>query len=197
MIAPLYDAVLGNFEKKTLLPYRKRFVPMIHGKCLDLAAGTGPNIEWYNSAEPHVQHVTLVDKSAGMLEQARAKEQQTRVPLAFVQAPLEQLPFENTSFDCILSIDVLCSVQDQQKALLEVNRVLKAGGTAIFVEHFKTDSWTKNLGLYALTYGLLWWLLDISMVRETDKSIGNIREWQIVERGKLGHSFQYFVCNKK
>jgi SAM-dependent methyltransferase len=50
----------------------------------------------------------------------------------------EALPFANDSFDVVLSYDVLEHVQDPQKTLAEVCRVLKAGGLflAVFPPYF-------------------------------------------------------------
>lgn len=50
----------------------------------------------------------------------------------------EALPFENDSFDAVLSYDVLEHVQDPRKTLAEVCRVLKPGGLflAVFPPYF-------------------------------------------------------------
>src|SRR5439155_2382762 len=47
----------------------------------------------------------------------------------------ERLPFEDGSFDCVVSTFTLCSIEQVGEALKEVCRVLKAGGQFLFLEH--------------------------------------------------------------
>jgi ubiquinone/menaquinone biosynthesis C-methylase UbiE len=56
-----------------------------------------------------------------------------------VRAPAEELPFEEGSFDTVVSTLVLCGVRDQSQALREVRRVLRPGGRLIFIEHVRSD----------------------------------------------------------
>jgi len=51
-----------------------------------------------------------------------------------------QLPFEDSSFDFVVSTLVLCTVKDPARALAEIHRVLKAEGQLLFVEHVRSDS---------------------------------------------------------
>lgn len=52
-------------------------------------------------------------------------------PLADVQADICELPFENNSFDFILCNHVLEHIPDDAKAMQELYRILRPGGTAI------------------------------------------------------------------
>jgi ubiquinone/menaquinone biosynthesis C-methylase UbiE len=47
----------------------------------------------------------------------------------------EQLPFADSSFDCVVSTFTLCSIDDVSGALGEVFRVLRPGGRLLFLEH--------------------------------------------------------------
>src|SRR5262249_57195925 len=47
----------------------------------------------------------------------------------------ERLPFEDSRFDCAVSTFTLCSIEAVAQALREVYRVLKPGGTFLFLEH--------------------------------------------------------------
>tara|TARA_R110002049_G_scaffold993_3_gene7141 strand:- start:19315 stop:20079 length:765 start_codon:yes stop_codon:yes gene_type:complete len=53
-------------------------------------------------------------------------------PLADVKADICNLPFENDSFDVILCNHVLEHIPDDTKAMQELYRILKVGGTGIF-----------------------------------------------------------------
>lgn len=45
------------------------------------------------------------------------------------------LPFDDQTFDCVVSTFTLCSIDDVQQALNEVYRVLRTGGRFLFLEH--------------------------------------------------------------
>ncbi|MBW7869541.1 MAG: class I SAM-dependent methyltransferase [Flavobacteriia bacterium] len=53
-------------------------------------------------------------------------------PIADVKADIQNLPFENNSFDVIFCNHVLEHVADDKKALSELYRVMKPGGWGIF-----------------------------------------------------------------
>lgn len=53
-------------------------------------------------------------------------------PIADVKADIQNLPFEENSFDVIFCNHVLEHVEDDQKALSELFRVMKPGGWGIF-----------------------------------------------------------------
>src|SRR3546814_9592141 len=45
------------------------------------------------------------------------------------------MPFDSGRFDTVVTTFTLCSVADQAAVLAEIRRVLKPGGTALFLEH--------------------------------------------------------------
>src|SRR3546814_5621251 len=47
----------------------------------------------------------------------------------------EAMPFASGSFDTVVTTFTLCSVAEQAAVLSEIRRVLKPGGTALFLEH--------------------------------------------------------------
>lgn len=51
----------------------------------------------------------------------------------------EELPIEDNSMDAVVMTLVLCSVNDQQKCLKEIKRVLKPGGKFFYMEHIVDD----------------------------------------------------------
>ena len=56
-----------------------------------------------------------------------------------VHASAESLPFEDSSFDTVVSTLVLCTVRDPERTLDEVARVLRPGGRLLFLEHVRSD----------------------------------------------------------
>lgn len=57
------------------------------------------------------------------------------VPVDYADADAQALPLEDATTDHVVSIMTLCTIPDPQRALAEIRRVLRPGGTFHFVEH--------------------------------------------------------------
>ena len=57
-----------------------------------------------------------------------------------VEAPAERLPFEDGSFDSVVSTLVLCSVETPAAATGEIVRVLKPDGRLLYLEHVRAPT---------------------------------------------------------
>ena len=190
-IAKFYDNMLKKVEINSILPLRMEYVPKIKGLTLDVAVGTGNNIQFY----PKNSKVVLVDKSSKMLEIAKEKVKQRKdLNLIFTKSSLEDLPFSDNYFDTILSIDVFCSVKDPFKAMKELKRVLKPGHKGIFLEHGKTDKKSTNFSLY-LANILTYPTVGSSMTRTPMKYIKDV-EFKIIETKNLPGTFKYILVKK-
>ncbi len=101
--------------------------------CSVLEAGCGTGRFTFEVARAGHQ-VTAIDYSAAMLDSCR--ERQAGEPeggrVAFQQASIFELPFEDESFDAILSVHVLMHLPDYERALAELIRVLRPGGRLVF-----------------------------------------------------------------
>jgi SAM-dependent methyltransferase len=115
-----------------------------------LDIGCGPAWFWAASQGhfPAGMHLTLADQSEGMVKEAVER----CTPLGFAsvtgeQADVTALPFADGSFDTVVAMHMLYHVSDQAKAVAELHRVLKPGGTLAV-----TNNGADNLRqLYALT----------------------------------------------
>ena len=62
------------------------------------------------------------------------------VPVVRMQLDAQgRLPFDDHSFDSVVTTMTLCSIADTAPALAEMRRVLKPGGQFIFFEHGRSD----------------------------------------------------------
>jgi 2-polyprenyl-6-hydroxyphenyl methylase / 3-demethylubiquinone-9 3-methyltransferase len=73
-------------------------------------------------------HVTGIDPSAPSLETARKHSAMQGLVIEYRQAWGENIPFDANSFDVVICCDVLEHVDDLEKTIHEVARVLKPGG---------------------------------------------------------------------
>lgn len=95
-----------------------------------LEVGCGTGALWAENGEriPPEWSVTLLDQSAGMLEQARANLAEVPHSFRFEGGDVQRLPFANASFDAVLANHMLYHVADLAQGLAEIARVLKVGG---------------------------------------------------------------------
>lgn len=133
-----------------------------------MAAGTGRNLAYY----PKGSTVTLTDQSTAMLQVAEEKAagelEGKGVKLRTVRADAAQLPFESDSYDTVVDTFGLCSFENPEKVISEMQRVCKPGGKILLLEHgtsFHGYSWlnqylTNQAPQHAKKWGC-WWNKDI------------------------------------
>ena len=94
-------------------------------RVLDVAAGSGNTAI---SAARRGARVTASDFVASLLEVAQARAEIEALPLATALADAQGLPFEDASFDAVLSTFGAMFAPDQQRAADELVRVCRPGG---------------------------------------------------------------------
>jgi len=96
---------------------------------LDLGAGSGNDCFVARGIVGETGKVTGLDFTPEMIRKAVANNLvQGFKNVDFVQGDIENMPFEDASFDVVISNCVLNLVPDKQKAYTEIQRVLKSGG---------------------------------------------------------------------
>jgi ubiquinone/menaquinone biosynthesis C-methylase UbiE len=121
-----------SMRNRLLRPYRERLLARARGRVLEVGIGSGLNLPLYG---PEVERVVGLDPSAGLLRRARDATARARPPVSLVQASAESIPLADGSIDTIVMAWTLCSIPDAPAALAEMRRVLKPGGSLLFVEH--------------------------------------------------------------
>jgi ubiquinone/menaquinone biosynthesis C-methylase UbiE len=127
---------MTRMESRALQKLRDDTVAGLFGRVLEIGAGTGANFRRYPDT---VTDLVATEPDPHMIERARKHAAELGRPIELHQAPAEELPFEDASFDAVVSILVLCSVTDLPNALGEIRRVLKPGGQLRFIEHVRFD----------------------------------------------------------
>jgi ubiquinone/menaquinone biosynthesis C-methylase UbiE len=133
VFAALYDTVTGPLEQAVLAPRRAALLGELTGEVLEIGAGTGASLVHYRRAR---RVVAAEPDSAMRARLARALER-CAVPVELSDAAAEDLPFPTAHFDAVVTVCVLCSVEDPHKALAEAHRVLKPGGRLVVLDHVR------------------------------------------------------------
>ncbi|MFH1647996.1 MAG: methyltransferase domain-containing protein [Chloroflexota bacterium] len=130
--AALYDLIEGVVERTRYSRWRQMLWSKVEGQeVLEVGVGTGKNFPYY----PENASVTAVDFSEGMLRRARDKAARLGVKVRLLTMDVQDLQFEDDSFDTVLGSFVFCSVPDPVRGLTEVARVCRPGGKVLLLEH--------------------------------------------------------------
>jgi SAM-dependent methyltransferase len=135
-VAPKVADFLGGLVEDEFGPKREELLRDARGRVLEIGCGTGFNLRHYPL---DLTGIVVTDPGRGFLRRAQERAAEDGRTVTAVLAHAEQLPFEDGSFDTVVSTLVLCSVKDQDAALAEVRRVLAPGGSLLFLEHVRSD----------------------------------------------------------
>ena len=135
-MAPAYDRMMRGGEDAGVRDLRQGLVADASGRVLEIGAGTGLNIPHYNGS---IESLVLTEPQAPMLRRLQRSAHEHAPQAKVLRAPAEDLPFEDDSFDTVVTTLVLCGVDDQPRALREARRVLRPGGRLLFLEHVRAD----------------------------------------------------------
>ncbi|MDO4308084.1 MAG: class I SAM-dependent methyltransferase [Eubacteriales bacterium] len=157
LYAPIYERAMRSDRKVYHFMYQ-RIPKVIEGKDV-LEIATGPGL-----LAKHISHaanrMTATDYSDGMI--AEAKKGTYPDNLTFEVADAVNLPYEDNSFDVVLIANALHVMPDPEKALEEIDRVLKKKGILIapnFVNHKRgliSSLWSGILKIAGITFEHQW-----------------------------------------
>ena len=112
---------------------RGQIVPMAEGKVFELGCGGGMNQEYYDASK--VTSFSGIDPGDTLLDEARAKAREKGWDVDLRHGKGEAIPFGDNSFDTVVCTYTMCSVDDPEKVLSEMRRILKPGGKLLYLEH--------------------------------------------------------------
>ncbi len=163
------------------------------GKLLEVPVGTGILTMPVYKTMPDAD-ITCLDYSSDMMKQAQEKASRLNLNnITFQQGDVGALPYENGTFDVVVSLNGFHAFPDKEAAYQEVFRVLKPGGTfcgCFYVkgEHKRTDWFVRHvyekIGFFTPPY-------------ETASSLKNRLErmYAAVTLGNV-KSMAWFICRK-
>jgi ubiquinone/menaquinone biosynthesis C-methylase UbiE len=126
-----YDRQMGFFDRVLFGDTRAWVCTQAQGRVLEVAIGTGLNLEHY----PDGVELTGIELSPAMMAIARrrAREQHRAVDLRVGDA--EALEFADATFDTVVCTFSLCTIPDHRRAVAEMVRVLRPGGRLLLADH--------------------------------------------------------------
>ena len=136
IFAATYDRMSRKSEEAGLRAMRQRLLADASGRVIEIGAGTGVNIPLYDGS---IESLVVTEPEPAMLRWLQRTVREHAPAARVLRAPAEDLPFEDDSFDTVVSTLVLCGVDDQPRALREAHRVLRPGGRLLFLEHVRSD----------------------------------------------------------
>jgi|SRR6185437_15061047 len=159
LVGEVFTSVAGKYDlMNDLMSFGvhrvwKRFFAATSGvrpgdRVLDLAGGTGDIAALLVPRVGDKGEVVVGDINDSMLRVGRDRllDRGLLAGLRWAQMDAESLPFPDDSFDAVTIAFGLRNVTDKQRALGEMQRVLKPGGRALILEFSKvTQEWLKPL----------------------------------------------------
>ncbi|MFN9497099.1 MAG: class I SAM-dependent methyltransferase [Erythrobacteraceae bacterium] len=112
---------------------RSAVVPLAQGDVFELGCGGGINHTFYDAGA--ISSYAGIDPHEGLLAGAREAARAKGWAADIRAGRGEAIPFADASFDCAVCTFTLCSVDDPQAVMHEMRRVLRPGGTLLFLEH--------------------------------------------------------------
>jgi ubiquinone/menaquinone biosynthesis C-methylase UbiE len=164
-----YDLVEALPEFFGVRALRRRLAGKVHGRTLEVAAGSGKNMRLL----PDNIDLVAGDISRGMLQIADRKAEKIGISPDYVLLDAENLPFRDNSFDTVISTLSACTFIDPAEAFREMSRVCRPDGRILLLEHGRS-SW-RLIGWYqdrraekhASQFGCQWNRHPIQIAQDT------------------------------
>lgn len=127
-VADRYESIASDYDDKIgwdewflrMGSKRKSLLKHAHGDTLEISAGTGRNLEYYDQSL--IKQLVLSDLSINMLQIAKDKIP-VGLNVSLHKMDARKLPVPDNTFDTITQTFGLCSIADPITALKEMKRV--------------------------------------------------------------------------
>lgn len=111
---------------------KSRLFARVEGEVLEVGPGTGVNFEFLK--ERNIKW-TGIEPNAAMHPFLFKNAEKSDIEASLLECYTEEICLADNTMDYVISTEVLCSVTNLEKSLQEIRRVLRPGGTFIFMEH--------------------------------------------------------------
>ncbi len=163
----------------TVTRLRERTLQSLRGRVLEIGAGSGLNLPFYDPA------AEVIACDIDVRNVAYAAHKPAARTIALLAADAQALPFAAAQFDHVVSTLVLCSVDQQQRAFAEIARVLRPDGLVHLIEHTISGKPTVDWVLDRIERPWGWLTGGCHPNRDTVGAL-SASGWQIIEHEALG-----------
>lgn len=125
-----------SVNRKLYAKYKTDLFLHLHGTVLDLGAGTGLNLSFKPG---NVTRWIAAEPNRAFHDDIRKEAARHSIPVEISPMDAHRLELTDNSVDAVVSTLVLCSVDEPEKVLSEIRRVLKPGSPFVFIEHVVSD----------------------------------------------------------
>jgi ubiquinone/menaquinone biosynthesis C-methylase UbiE len=124
---------MSRHQDEHLRELRREAAGGLFERVLEAGVGAGANWDFLPAGVSYVG----IEPDDYMRRRAETNASERDGDITVVDAAAEALPFDDQSFDSVLVTLTLCSVADPAKALAEMYRVVKPGGSLRYLEHVR------------------------------------------------------------
>ena len=136
LYAPVYDFIFDWIFAPGRAAAIKQFGIKRGDSVLEVGIGTGLNLPLY----PADCHLTGIDLSQEMLDKAVERVETLAMPNVTLKVmDATSMDFGDNEFDKALATYTISAVPDPVAVLREMRRVVKAGGTIVLLNHFRSE----------------------------------------------------------
>lgn len=157
LYAPIYEKAMRLDQKYYQYMYNRIPLKIMDKEVLEIATGPGLLARHVAYAS---KFMIATDYSEGMIKEARKGQYSSK--LTFEIADATALPYPDHSFDVVLIANALHVMPNPEKALMEIDRVLREDGILIapnFVGHNQgllSKFWKRILQLAGISFEHQW-----------------------------------------
>jgi len=144
---------------------------------LEIGCGAGV-VAAYLSSEKKMK-VIASDLDSEQIQLAKENQKESS-NLKFIEADATKLPFEDKKFDMVLSLNVFHHIPNWEKAISEIDRVLKKKGFFIFYDLAYANITKKIFKPFAKNYGLYTINDIISSLQEKNSNVKHLDKKKII-----------------
>lgn len=175
--ARYYDLAESVPEFLGVRQLRRWLGNQVYGRTLEVAAGSGKNLRFL----PENVDLVAGDMSREMLRMAERKARRMSRDVELCILDAEALPFQENSFDTVISTLSSCTFPDPIVAFREMSRVCKPDGRILLLEHGRSSNrflgWVqdKRADSHVRQFGCRWNRHPVELAREAGLDLAATR----------------------